>query len=470
MAQTEEQNQEGPGTEAARADEVVRDSDDAKPESFTLTVRLLSGEEIQVTDMTPETTLAEVREKIWEMLELQEGAIVQLCLGAELLKADALAKSLKELDIVPGIQGVELVCVKQVILEPGSAVLVTGLKMTPEINGSVGTCEEWLREKGRWRVALGVLKLVPFSHLYPAGDQVKEGDEVTILGGGDKELIGHSGIVEQLLADESARVRVKMWRSVRPGNLILMAKDAKPELAARMLMNTAAEEDRDAQPAAGVDAALGREVQMDQHTNFAEAARLERQQQQCSPRAREGRSGGSGVSASTQLGRRAGSCPPAWPPSRAKEAVVPRYPGVSSSRRASSFPPEWRQRKDWSGSWLSAEIFVRLLSERRTTGPPQQTSAEAENIAEEDQSCSSSSLPPPPPQPPRPPRLPLPRPGPGQEQRDEPSDHAAQTSEAAEVEKPKRHCDAPLANLGWLWQWTSQLLAGKAESSEASRP
>jgi len=160
-------------------------------------------------------------------------------------------------------------CVRQLALQPGYVVLVDGLTVAHELNGAIGTCEEWLPERGRWRVSLRMSENLEPWHLrcLDHDGQVEPGAAVQVDGGGlegllgpgcglSPDLVGAEGYCERwIVYMKLMRVNLAISRSIKPENLHLVSQDVTPKLAATMLTEDGA--DRDAQPAGGVDAALG---------------------------------------------------------------------------------------------------------------------------------------------------------------------------------------------------------------------
>jgi len=72
-----------------------------------------------------------------------------------------------------------------------------------------------------------------------------------------RELAGVEGVCERWLHADLLQVRLLLTCAIRPQNLHFVSRDFAAEDAASMLPDVDAWEERDAQPTAGLNAALG---------------------------------------------------------------------------------------------------------------------------------------------------------------------------------------------------------------------
>lgn len=235
------------------------DSTDGQPEVLSVTVTTLAGRVLCFAGQRQDSPLAALEGRVAQELDLAEGEVLLLCRGAQVLAPSESGKSLKELGL--GAE-VGLTCVRRLALRPGERVLVDGLTCAGELNGARGVCEEWLADRGRWRVCIDVSRDLPEASLEPTipGQLVAYGCPVRLVpseAAAVPELAGAAGRCEGWHGG-LMRVSLTTTRNVRPRNLFPMPSDVPPELAAMMLLPADAEvEERDAQPAAGLEAALG---------------------------------------------------------------------------------------------------------------------------------------------------------------------------------------------------------------------
>mmetsp|Transcript_35695 Transcript_35695/g.82983 ORF Transcript_35695/g.82983 Transcript_35695/m.82983 type:complete len:393 (+) Transcript_35695:85-1263(+) len=224
---------------------------------FTMTVHMLSGQELRIPGMHPDMPLAVLCERVMKELGLLEGQELQLITGTHAFKPEDHARTLREL----ALDGeVPLTCVQRTILQPGDVVIVDGLVNAVELNNATGTCERWISERGRWRVQLSMVKFVKPQDLVvlPPAKVLDTGADVKILPTYvAPELVGAEGACERWLRSDLVEVRLVLSRHVRPQHLHLISHELAPEVAATMLPDLDSWEERDAQPRAGVNAALG---------------------------------------------------------------------------------------------------------------------------------------------------------------------------------------------------------------------
>jgi len=226
-------------------------------EGFTLTVNMLSGQELHISGLYPDMPLAVLGERVVKELGILEGQELKLILGTRLFTAEDHSRTLQAL----GLDGqAPLTCIQRTVLQPGDVVVVDGLTSGLELNGVTGACERWISERGRWRVQLSMTKTVKCTDVVvlPPAKALQPGADVQVRHSFvAPELAGVEGTCERWVRSDLVEVRLVLMRSVRPQNLHLVSHEFAPEVAATMLPDIDTWEERDAQPAAGLNAALG---------------------------------------------------------------------------------------------------------------------------------------------------------------------------------------------------------------------
>merc|ERR1712062_179112 len=114
-------------------------------------------------------------------------------------------------------------CLRCTTLQPGFLVIVDGLKVATELNGLMGTCEQWVPEQGRWWVKVNTNRLIHFSCLesIPPALDLRAGTAVRVH---DLEEAPELSDIEGICSgkwDDGDRVNVQLpcLRSVKPQNL-----------------------------------------------------------------------------------------------------------------------------------------------------------------------------------------------------------------------------------------------------------
>lgn len=226
-------------------------------EGFAITVNMLSGQALHISGLYPDMPLAVLGERVVKELGIMEGQELQLILGTRLFTAEDHCRTLEEL----GLDGqAPLSCVQRTVLQPGDVVVVDGLTSALELNGVTGACERWIPERGRWRVQLSMTKSVKRSdvHVLPSTKVLQPGVDIQLRHDYVvEELAGVEGVCERWVRSDLMEVRLVLSRTIKPQHLHLVSHELAPEVAATMLPDLDAWEERDAQPTAGLNAALG---------------------------------------------------------------------------------------------------------------------------------------------------------------------------------------------------------------------